>query len=74
MFACYSHWAIKRKLTAGSELSFKRRFLAAIQEHNITSDLDRTDGKRNHIYRGIKLNDRAQTYINSVITFEGEEY
>ena len=74
VFICFSHWAIKRKMSAGTEMSFKRRFMAAIQEHNVSSDLDRSEGKRQHIYRGIKLNQRAQNYINSVITFEDETY
>lgn len=74
VFACYSHWALKKKLAVGTEFSFKRRFLAATQEHRIEAGLDRSNGKRTHVYLGVKLNDRAQSYINSVVTFENEVY
>jgi P4 family phage/plasmid primase-like protien len=66
VFACYKRWAIKKSIPPGTELAFKRRFLAATQEHRITADLDRTNGNRTHIYRGIKLNEEAQAYINTV--------
>lgn len=74
VFTCYNRWAIKKKMVAGSEQAFKRRFLAAIQEHKIESALDRSNGKRTHVYRGIRLNDKAAQYINSVVTFDNEEY
>jgi len=70
VFTCYSHWALKKKLAVGTEFSFKRRFLAATQEHRIEASLDRTDGKRTHVYMGVKLNPKAQAYIDSVVTFE----
>jgi P4 family phage/plasmid primase-like protien len=72
VFMCYSHWAMKKKLSPGTELAFKRRFLAATQEHRIEIGLDRTNGERNHIYRGIKLNDKAQKHINSLESFKEE--
>jgi putative DNA primase/helicase len=74
VFACFSHWALKRKLSPGTELAFKRRFLAATQEHRIEIGLDRTNGGRNHIYRGIKLNDRAQAHVNNNIISDGDIY
>lgn len=74
VFACYSHWALKRKLSPGTELAFKRRFLAATQEHRIEIGLDRTNGNRNHIYRGIRLNDRAQAHVNNNIISDGDIY
>ena len=70
VFTCYSHWALKKKLAVGTEFSFKRRFLAATQEHRIEAGLDRTDGKRTHVYMGVKLNPKAQAYIDSVVSFE----
>jgi hypothetical protein len=72
VFMCYSHWAMKKKLSPGTELAFKRRFLAATQEHRIEIGLDRTNGERNHIYRGIRLNDKAQKHINSLESFKEE--
>ena len=70
VFTCYSHWALKKKLAVGTEFSFKRRFLAATQEHRIEASLDRTDGKRTHVYMGVKLNEKAQMYINSIVSFD----
>jgi len=66
VFAYYSYWAMKKKLSPGTELAFKRRFLAATQEHRIEIGLDRSNGERNHIYKGIRLNDKAQQHINSL--------
>ena len=74
VFTCYSHWALKKKLAVGTEFSFKRRFLAATQEHRIEAGLERSNGKRTHTYVGVKLNDKAQKYIDSVITFDEGEY
>jgi len=75
VFTCYSHWAMKKKLSAGTEFSFKRRFLAATQEHRIEAGIDRSGGKRTHMYVGVRLNEKAQTYIDSIVSFEdGSEY
>lgn len=70
VFACYKHWALKKSIVPGTELAFKRRFLAATQEHRIESALDRTDGARTHVYRGVKLNEKAQKYVDSIQTFD----
>ena len=70
VFACYKHWALKKSIVPGTELAFKRRFLAATQEHRVESALDRTDGNRTHIYRGVKLNEKAQKYVDSIETFD----
>ena len=70
VFACYKHWALKKSIVPGTELAFKRRFLAATQEHRIESALDRTDGARTHVYRGIRLNEKAQKYVDSIQTFD----
>lgn len=72
IFSCYSHWCLKKKLNAGNELAFKRRFIAASQEHKVESALNRTGGDRKHIYRGIRLNERAQTYMDSIVSFESD--
>jgi P4 family phage/plasmid primase-like protien len=72
VFACFKHWAIKKNMPFGTEQSFKRRFLASTQEHMVESDLLRTNGQRKHIYRGVKLNEKAQKYVNeNVIDEEG---
>ncbi len=72
VFSCYKHWALKKSIPPGTELAFKRRFLAAIQEHRIVSDSKRVDGNRIHVYRGVKLNEKAQKYIDSISNFEEE--
>ena len=65
VFACYKHWATKKNIPYGTELAFKRRFLAAVQEHNILIGLDRTNGNRVHLYKGVKLNEKAQRYVDT---------
>jgi P4 family phage/plasmid primase-like protien len=70
VFACYRHWALKKSIVPGTELAFKRRFLAATQEHRVESALDRTAGNRTHVYRGVKLNEKAQKYVDSIETFD----
>ena len=70
VFACYRHWALKKSIVPGTELAFKRRFLAATQEHRIESALDRSDGNRTHVYRGIRLSEKAQKYVDSIQTFD----
>lgn len=72
VFSCYKHWAIKKSIPPGTELAFKRRFLAATQEKRVTTDVVRENGERDHIYRGVRLNDRAQRYVDSISSFESE--
>jgi P4 family phage/plasmid primase-like protien len=73
IFSCYKRWALHKSIPPGSELSFKRRFLAAIQEHQVESDSTRIGGQRQHIYKGIRLNQKAQRYIDSIEKFDKEE-
>jgi len=70
VFACFKHWALKKSIPPGTELAFKRRFLAAIQEHNVTSDSVRAGGNRTHIYKGLRLNEKAQKYVDSIERFD----
>ena len=74
VFTCYKRWALAKSLPPGTELAFKRRFLAATQENRITADVDRSNGNRTHIYRGIKLNPKAQKYVDSVESFNEEVF
>ena len=69
LFACYKHWANRKNIPHGTDLAFKRRFLAATQDKNITADCIRVDGERQYIYRGAKLTDKAQKYIDSLGNF-----
>ena len=74
VFICFKRWALKKSIPPGTELAFKRRFIAAIQEHNIKSALIRTNGERVHIYQGIKLNAKAQKYVDSIDKFDQEMF
>jgi len=72
VFACFKHWASKKNLPFGTEMSFKRRFLAATQEHAVTVTKAMVGGQRKHVYDGIKLSAKAQKYVDqNVIEDEG---
>jgi len=72
-FACWKKWAIAKNIPPGTDLAFKRRFLAATQDHRVVADRMRVDGEQVNIYRGIVLNEKAQKYINGISNFEREE-
>jgi putative DNA primase/helicase len=72
LFACYKHWAIKKNLHPGTEMSFKRRFLATTQDMRVKSYRQRTEGETEHMYMGVKLKPKAQAYADSVSNFERE--
>ena len=74
VFSCYKRWALAKSIPPGTELAFKRRFLAATQEHQIDVDIDRTNGGRIHIYRGVKLNPKAMKYVESIVSFNEEVF
>jgi len=74
VFACYKRWALSKSIPPGTELAFKRRFLAATQEHQIDVDIDRTNGGRVHIYRGIRLNEKAKKYIENIQAFSEDVF
>jgi P4 family phage/plasmid primase-like protien len=69
VFACWKHWALKKSMSPGTEQAFKRRFLAATQEKYVTSYQMQINGERSQVYMGVKLNDKAQKYLDSVETF-----
>jgi hypothetical protein len=57
-------------MSPGTEQAFKRRFLAATQEQFVKSDQVQVDGQRLQVYFGVKLNNKAQKYIDSIETFD----
>jgi hypothetical protein len=72
LFACYKHWAIKKNYHPGTEMSFKRRFLAATQELLVKS-YRRGEGEKTHnVYLGVKLRPKAQAYADGISNFEKE--
>lgn len=74
VFACFKHWATKKNIPFGTELAFKRRFLAATQEHGVKADSIRNNGKRSHLYFGVKLNEKAQRYIDRNVILEQDVF
>jgi len=73
VFLCFKRWATKHGLNPGNDLSFKRRFLAATQDKGVSSTAIRIEGKRQHKYTGIKLNEKAQAYVDKQTLFDEEE-
>lgn len=72
LFACYKHWAIKKNYHPGTEMSFKRRFLAATQELRVQSYRRRHNDETQHVYLGAKLKPKAQLYVDGISNFEKE--
>jgi len=70
VFACWKHWALKKSMAPGTEQAFKRRFLAATQEYFVRSEVVQINGERVNVYQGIKLNEKAQKYLDSIETFD----
>ena len=72
LFVVFKHWAHKKGINPGTDLAFKRRFLAATQDKPISTDLSRVGGERRNVYRGIRLTQKAQDYINSLGDVSGD--
>ena len=70
VFVCWKHWALKKSMAPGTEQAFKRRFLAATQERYVMSQQVQMNGERSQVYMGVKLNEKAQKYLDSVETFD----
>jgi len=70
VFACWKHWALRKSMTPGTEQAFKRRFLAATQEKYVMSQSVQIKGERSQVYMGVKLNEKAQKYLDSIETFD----
>jgi putative DNA primase/helicase len=70
VFACFKHWALKKSMAPGTEQAFKRRFLAATQENYVMAQQVQIKGERSQVYLGIRLNDKAQKYVDSIETFD----
>jgi len=70
VFACWKHWALKKSMSPGTEQAFKRRFLAATQEKYVESRQVQVNGERSQVYAGVKLNAKAQKYVDGIETFD----
>lgn len=64
LFKVYRRWSSKQNITTGTALSFKRRFIASTQDHGVVSVRDRSLVNSEYVYMGVRLNDKAQKYIN----------
>ena len=74
VFACWKRWAIKRNMIPGNEQSFKKKFNSTVQDRPVETGQDRKNGQRTYVYRGIRLNKRAQDYIDTQVKFEEGVY
>ena len=74
VFACYKRWALSKNINPGTDLSFKRRFLAATSDRRVISALDRSGGLQRHVYRGVKFSDAAQKFVDSLEAFNEEVF
>jgi len=72
LFMCYKHWAIKKNIHPGTDMSFKRRFQATTQDKGVTSYRKREYNETTHLFLGVKLKKKAQDYIDSISNFEKE--
>jgi putative DNA primase/helicase len=72
LFAVFKKWSTAKNLGYGTDLTFKRRFLAATQDKNIRSESTRIGGDRQHWYVGVGLNPKAQKYVDGLGNFKEE--
>ena len=72
LFACYKRWAIHKNIPVGTDMAFKRKFLAATQDRRVSSVQLRNDGSRIRGYKGIKFNEKAQKFVDSIDEFTEE--
>ncbi len=72
-FMCWRRWCISKNIPPGNDLVFKRRFLAATQDRFVGTKRIRANGLVINAYSGIKLNEKAQKYIDNQTQFEKEE-
>ena len=72
LFACYKHWAVKKNLHPGTDMSFKKRFNSTTQDLGIKSYRRRSIDGDEHVYLGAKLKPKAQQYVDSISNFEKE--
>jgi len=72
MFAVYRRWCHSKNLHAGTEQSFKKRFMAATQDLPIESTSRQVGARRRQVYAGVRLTDRARAYLDSIAGM-GEE-
>lgn len=66
VFVVFKKWALAKGIHPGTDLSFKRRFLAAVQDKPIEAKDKLVDGERVYVYQGVTFRHKAQGYLNSL--------
>ena len=74
VFTAYKKWALNKSIPPGTELVFKKRFMAAVQEHAVEATRERVNGSTVHLYRGVKLNEKAQKFVDQQVKFEEDVF
>jgi putative DNA primase/helicase len=66
VFAVFKRWANLKGIHPGTELSFKRRFLAAVQDKPINATTQVIDGERVYVYQGVSFRRKAKAFLNGL--------
>lgn len=72
LFACYKRWALHKNIPVGTDLAFKRKFLAATQDKRVSSTQLRNNTNRVRGYIGVNFNEKAQKFVDSIDEFTEE--
>lgn len=74
LFMVFKQWAHKKGIHPGTELSFKKKFLATTQDKPISASVVRVNGERQNVYMGVSLTNKAQQYLDSVGNFKEDAF
>lgn len=66
VFMVYKKWAGIQGMHPGTNLTFKRRFLAAIQGQPVEAAVMRNEGDRAYIYRGVRFKKKWKSYVDGL--------
>jgi putative DNA primase/helicase len=66
LYHVFKKWSVNKGIHPGTDLTFKRKFLAATGDKPIRAAEVREDGGRVQVYQGIRLTQKAQTYVDSL--------
>lgn len=66
LYHVFKRWATARGIHPGTDLTFKRQFLAATSDKPIRITQTSNGESRVRVYQGIRFQERAQQYVDSV--------
>jgi putative DNA primase/helicase len=69
LFACYKKWAVHKNIPVGTDMAFKRKFLAATQDKHVNSSQIRENNERQRVYLGVRFTDKAQKFVDTLDQF-----